>query len=69
MGQSAKLERQGLSKHANITFLTFIASTNQGTLQLESHILSRSTLYKFTINSQVRSFTIRYYFLELTIYS
>ena len=33
-----------------------------GTLPLESHVLSRSTLYKFTINSQVRSFTIRYYF-------
>ena len=37
MGQSAKLERQGLRKRTNITFLTFIASKNQGTFQLEKY--------------------------------
>ena len=55
MGQSAKLERQCLSKHANITFPLFIASKSQGTLRPQSPAPSLSNLHRFTINSQINN--------------
>jgi hypothetical protein len=53
MGQSAKLERQCLSKHTNITFPLFISSKSQGTLRSESPGPSFINLHGFTIVSQV----------------
>jgi hypothetical protein len=53
MGQSAKLERQCLSKHANITFPLFIAPKSQGTLRSKSPDPSLIKLHRFTVNSQV----------------
>ncbi len=53
MGQSAKLERQCLSKHANITFPLFIAPKSQGTLRSESPDPSLINLHQFTIISQI----------------
>jgi hypothetical protein len=57
MGQSAKLERQSLRKHANIP--NFHDAKNQRILHSENHILpSQFILLEFTIYSQVYSPTI-----------